>query len=489
MSAPDVQFGTAETKDLTRIERIGAHSHIRGLGLDDSLEPREVSQGMVGQEKARRASGIVFKMINEGKISGRAVLLAGKPGTGKTAIAMGIAQSLGEDTPFTTIAASEIFSLEMSKTEALTQAFRRSIGVRIMEETEMIEGEVVEIQVDEPTTNSASSGGAPGADKTGRLTLCTTEMETVYDLGTKMIEGLQKEQVSAGDVITIDKATGRINKLGRSFTHAKDYDAMGSQTRFVQCPEGELQKRKEVVHTVTLHEIDVINSRQQGFLALFAGDTGEIKAEVREQIDTKVAEWREEGKATIVPGVLFIDEVHMLDIECFSWLNRALETDLAPVLIIATNRGIAKIRGTNYKSPHGIPIDLLDRLMIISTVPYSAGEVKRILEIRCEEEDVEMERDALDLLTKIGVETSLRYAIQMITVSSLCCQKRKGGEVSIDDIKRVYSLFVDVKRSTQFLMEYQKDFMFSEIPDEDEDEDEAAMEESEEGSDSDEDEE
>ena len=41
--------------------------------------------------------------------------------------------------------------------------------------------------------------------------------------------------------------------------------------RFVQCPEGELQKRKEVVHTVSLHEIDVINSRTQGFLALFSG--------------------------------------------------------------------------------------------------------------------------------------------------------------------------------------------------------------------------
>jgi DNA helicase TIP49 (TBP-interacting protein) len=55
-------------------------------------------------------------------------------------------------------------------------------------------------------------------------------------------------------------------------------------TRFVQCPEGELQKRKEVVHTVTLHEIDVINSRTQGFLALFSGDTGEIKPEVRDQV-------------------------------------------------------------------------------------------------------------------------------------------------------------------------------------------------------------
>lgn len=417
---------------------------------------------MVGQASARRACGVVYKMIQEGKISGRAILLAGKPGTGKTALAMGIAQALGEDTPFTTIAGSEIFSLEMSKTEALTQAFRRSIGVRIMEETELIEGEVVEIQVDEPVA---------GGDKSGRLTLCTTEMETVYDLGAKMIDSLEKEKISAGDVITIDKASGKISKLGRSFTRSRDYDAMGPQTRFVQCPEGELQKRKEIVHTVSLHEIDVINSRQQGFLALFAGDTGEIKSEVREQIDIKVAEWREEGKATIVPGVLFIDEVHMLDIECFSWLNRALESDLAPVLVIATNRGFAKIRGTTYKSPHGIPIDLLDRLMIISTTPYSESEVQRILDIRCEEEDVEMTKEARELLTKIGMETSLRYAIQMIMVSALCCQKRKGTEVGIEDIKRVYSLFVDVKRSTQFLMEYQKDFMFNELIDEEEEED------------------
>ena len=107
------------------------------------------------------------------------------------------------------------------------------------------------------------------------------------------------------------------------------------------------------------------------------------RAQVREQIDAKVAEWREEGRATIVPGVLFVDEVHMLDIECFSWLNRALESDLSPVLITATNRGIAKIRGTQYKSPHGLPLDLLDRLMIISTTPYSEEEMRKILTIRC----------------------------------------------------------------------------------------------------------
>ena len=107
-----------------------------------------------------------------------------------------------------------------------------------------------------------------------------------------------------------------------------------------------------------------------------------------------------------------------------------------------------------------------------------------------------MSEDALTLLTKIGVETSLRYSIHMIITAALCCEKRKGVEVTVEDIKRVYSLFVDVKRSTQarssldlispdlpcdlpcdlpgdlprsplpqFLMDYQSEFLFSEVED------------------------
>merc|ERR1719191_1552938 len=407
---------------------------------------------MVGQCNARKSAGVILQMIKEGRMAGRAIMIAGQPGTGKTAIAMGMAKALGDDTPFTMLAGSEIFSLEMSKTECLTQAFRRSIGVRIREEAEIIEGEVVDIEIDK------AADGSPAAF--GKMTLKTTEMETMYDLGTKMIECIQKDNIQAGDVITIDKSSGKISLLGRSFTRARDYDATGASTRFVQCPEGELQKRKEVVHTVTLHEIDVINSRTQGFLALFSGDTGEIKPEVRDQINSKVSEWREEGKAEIAPGVLFIDEVHMLDMECFSFLNRALEDDLAPVVVMATNRGITKIRGTNYTSPHGLPLDLLDRTIIIPTTQYDEKELKQILKIRTEEEDTEISDDALTVLTKIANETSLRYAIQLISVAGLACKKRKGTEISVEDIKRVYSLFLDEQRSTEFLKEYEDEFMF-----------------------------
>lgn len=452
---------TTSVKDTTKLERIGAHSHITGLGVSDALDAPSSSGsscGLIGQEKARKAMGLVHKLIQQGKIGGRAILLAGPPSTGKTALAMGLSQQLGKDIPFCSLSATEVFSLEISKTEALTQAIRRSMGVRIDEEQEVMEGEVVEIQID---THSGATGG-----KTGRLTLCTTDMETIYDLGTKMIERLTQERITAGDVIRIDKASGKVSKLGRSVSRSRDYDAMASNTKFVTCPEGELQKRTTVTHTVSLHEIDVINSRQQGFMALFAGDTGEISETIREQIDSKVAEWRTEGRATLVPGVLFIDEVHMLDMDCFSFLNRALESELCPIVILATNRGQSVIRGTNYTSPHGIPLDLLDRLLIIPTAPYQQDELKKILQVRCTEEQVEMTDDALELLSRIANETSLRYAIHMIMTSSLVAKKQKCTTVELKHIERCHKLFYDVQRSTKYIMEYQNQFLFHELDDE-----------------------
>ncbi|NXW93346.1 RUVB2 protein, partial [Alopecoenas beccarii] len=75
---------------------------------------------------------------------------------------------------------------------------------------------------------------------------------------------------------------------------------------------------------------------------------------------------------------------------------------------------------------------------------------------RCEEEDVEMTEDAFSVLARIGLETSLRYAMQLITAASLVARRRKGGEVQVEDIKRVYSLFLDESRSTQYMRDYQE---------------------------------
>ncbi|KAF0991971.1 hypothetical protein HZS_1073 [Henneguya salminicola] len=218
-----------EAIDLTKLERIGNYFIYPYLA---PILISAVSDGMVGQFKARKAAGIIVKMVNKGKIGGRAIMIAGKPGTGKTAIAigifniyyLGISQELGPETPFTAMSGSEFFSLDISKTEALTQALRKSIGVRIKEETEVIEGEVVEIQIDRPKGSAAA--------RMGRIILKTTDMETVYDLGARIIDSLEKEKIQAGDVINIDKGSGRITKLGLSYNRITDYDARGPRVIF-----------------------------------------------------------------------------------------------------------------------------------------------------------------------------------------------------------------------------------------------------------------
>jgi RuvB-like protein 2 len=40
-------------------------------------------------------------------------------------------------------------------------------------------------------------------------------------------------------------------------SRARDFDLPGGGVRHVPTPDGELQKRKEIVHTVSLHDIDV----------------------------------------------------------------------------------------------------------------------------------------------------------------------------------------------------------------------------------------
>ena len=139
----------------------------------------------------------------------------------------------------------------------------------------------------------------------------------------------------------------------------------------------------------------------------------------------------------------------MLDIECFSFVNRALEDELAPIVIMSSNRGNTQIRGTDYRSPQGLPLDFLDRVVIVSTHAYSSEEMQQIISIRAQEEEVDVSPDALALLTKIGQETGLRYASNLITTSDLIRKKRNGPEATIDDVQRSFALFYDPTRSVK----------------------------------------
>lgn len=139
----------------------------------------------------------------------------------------------------------------------------------------------------------------------------------------------------------------------------------------------------------------------------------------------------------------------------FSFLNRAIESPNAPIVIMASNRGTSKVNGTETFSPHGIPFDMLQRLLIIPTGLYSREELEQILNIRLTEEDVQFDDQALDFLVVLAEEISLRYAMQLIALSSSISRRRKEEVVSLESVQRASNLFLDPVRSINYLKEKQ----------------------------------
>jgi RuvB-like protein 1 (pontin 52) len=323
------------------------------------------------------------------------------------------------------------------------------------------EGEVTELTPSEAENPLSGYGKTISHVIVGLKTVKGTKQ---LRLDPSVYEAIQKERVVVGDVIYIEANTGAVKRVGRSDAYASEYDLEAEE--YVPLPKGDVHKRKELVQDVTLHDLDMANARPQGgqdimsvMGQLVKGGRTEVTDKLRREINKVVDRYIEQGVAELVPGVLFIDEVHMLDMECFTYLNRALESPMSPYVVFASNRGICTIRGTEdggplgegIRSPHGIPVDLLDRCMIVKTEPYSRSEIRTVLETRCRVENINVAPEALDKLADEGAATSLRYALQLLTPAAILCRTAGRSEVTVADVSELGDLFLDTKRSVDIL--------------------------------------
>ena len=326
--------------------------------------------------------------------------------------------------------------------------------MRVRETKEVYEGEVTELQPEEAEN---PLGGYGRTISHLLITIKSQRGTKKLRLDPSIYEAIQKERVSVGDVVYIEANTGACKRVGRSDAYATEYDLEAEE--YVPIPKGEVHKKKEIVQDVTLHDLDIANARPQGgqdvmsmMGQLMKPKKTEITDKLRGEINKVVSRYIDQGVAELVPGVLFIDEVHMLDIECFTYLNRALESPIAPIVILASNRGRTLIRGTtDIHAAHGIPPDLLARLLIVPTHPYNPSEISTIIRLRAKIEGLNVSDPALDLIAQAGARISLRYALQLLTPASILSKVNGRQGIEPTDVEECQDLFIDAKRSAKIM--------------------------------------
>jgi len=228
-----------ETKNVEFLQRIASHTHVKGLGLKEDGSVIPIGSGLVGQTEAREAAGVVVELIKAKKMAGKALLLAGAPGTGKTALALAISQELGSKVPFCPMVGSEVYSAEVKKTEVLMSNFRRAIGLRIKETKEVYEGEVTSLT---PVESENALSGYGKTITSVSIGLKTTKGTKPLKLDPSIYESIQKEKVNVGDVIYIEANSGAVKRVGRSDNYATEYDLEAEE--YVPLPKGEVHKKK-----------------------------------------------------------------------------------------------------------------------------------------------------------------------------------------------------------------------------------------------------
>lgn len=120
---------------------------------------------------------------------------------------------------------------------------------------------------------------------------------------------------SVGFFSSIPNCSFHFQRVGRSDAFATEVDLEADE--YVPLPKGEVYKKKEVIQDVTLHDLDTANARPQGghdilsmMNQLMKPRKTEITEKLRKEINKVVNKYIEDGVAELVPGVLFIDEVH-----------------------------------------------------------------------------------------------------------------------------------------------------------------------------------
>ena len=81
------------------------------------------------------------------------------------------------------------------------------------------------------------------------------------------------------------------------------------------------------------------------------------------------------------------------------------------------------------------------------------------MRIRAQTEGINIEDEALQHLSEIGVNTTLRYAAQLLNPASQLAKVLQKAMIDVKTLKEVSELFHDAKHSAKILAEHNNSYM------------------------------
>lgn len=350
------------------------YNHVQDLGFD-CHSSNFYDCGLIGLENQRKILSLISDCMNSDFFPGEGIIIHGPVDSGKASLMKAFSSSLKKDIPFIYLSASEILLNSLDPYECLLQSCRKALKIQLKQDDVFIKGEVVELDI-------TYSKSPEKMIKDGSLTLKTSDMVSTYNIGPKLGISLINAKVSIGELISINLKTYQIKRFGK----------LNGEKSTIGCPSGDMEVFLKKTNQFTLNELDSINITHS-----------HMDKNTQRAFDEKIKNQEINDSFELKRGILYIDNVHLLDSNIFYYIKNICEERLHPFIILSS-------RNTGHKSF----LDIFEGFLFIETFFPSFKDIDRILRLILNRYSVSFENELYQHLNKIIKQKGFKCVLQFL---------------------------------------------------------------------------
>nr|UXY86679.1 RuvB-like protein 1 [Cryptomonas paramecium] len=297
---------------------------------------------------------LIANSVREGKLKNKIILIIGPPGSGKTTMGLILSRKLGKKIPFTVMSGYKFSYSNFKKSNNIIQNFRKSIGIRLVDEIFFYEGKLISAKI-------------YGALNLVKINLKTSESNLCIKLFDSLYRKFVKSEIKIGDILYIEPKRSIIKVIS----------IMRKSSNINECsfiPNGKVFKKKIIIRDLTLNDFDTINL---GFKNQKLSKLSYVSNYLRQEVDRIILKCIQLKKMKILYGVFFVDEAHVLNVNNFWFLKKLSSLNFSSTLMLSTNRAVfvklKRLKGVNFF------LEFFEKCWTIIAKKYTAFEMINII--------------------------------------------------------------------------------------------------------------